>query len=63
MAASGVDTVSGVRVMGCVRGRGRGVQRMGTGIWCMPEKNDGFERMLRYGAAVRIGATSGTICE
>ena len=25
MAESGIDPVSGVRVMGCVRGRGRGV--------------------------------------
>ena len=29
MAESGVDPVSGVRVMGCVRGRGRGVTENG----------------------------------
>ena len=62
MTESGVDTVSGVRVMGwCGGEEGEGLQRLGTGIWCMPGRNDGFERVLRYGAAVRIGATSGTI--
>ena len=41
----------------------RGVQRMGTGIWCVPGRNDGFESVLRYSAAVRIGATVRRFCE
>ena len=53
----------GVRVMGCVRGRGRGVQGMGTGIWCMTGKSDGVERVVWYVGAVRICEIVGTVCK
>ena len=66
MAASGAAPVSGVRVMGCVRGRGRGVTEGGAAGSAAVRSGINFvafEESVTDGAAVRIGATVGTICK
>ena len=67
MAASGVDTVSGVRVMGwCGGEEGEGSkqgERQGAQRCAPVSILYLLERVFRYGAAVRIGATVGAICE
>ena len=66
MAASGVAPVSGVRVMGCVRGRGRGEQARGAAGSAAVRSGINFvafEDGVSGGAAVRIGATVRRFCK